>query len=213
MRKNDATVASEDTLAGTPHVTGNDVAAVVWRADGEEADGEQTLAVSNQDLADGGDPDAADGDLASTTDASGEAPVADSTAVGDADVPEAIVAEEPRHSAWKVFSSEDLPQLSLREILGGDYLIKSFLRENIWFILFLVALAVGYITNRYLAQQEVIEEARLRKELVDMKYFALTQGAQLTMRSRQSNIERQLLQNGDSLLRAAIDPPYIIRHK
>lgn len=120
---------------------------------------------------------------------------------------------EERRSAWRFFSSEDLPQVSLREILGGDYLIGSFLRRNIWFILFLLALGVVYITNRYQAQQEIVEEENLRAELVEKKNYALTQYAELTMRSRQSSIENQLRAMGDSSLRASTEPPFIIHDK
>jgi len=129
------------------------------------------------------------------------------------DIPEAVTADEVREgrrSAWRLFSSEDLPQVSLREILGGDYLLGSFLRKNIWFILLLVGLGIIYISNRYGAQQEILEEEDLRHELVEKKNYALTQYAELTMKSRQSSIERKLKQLGDSLLTSATEPPYII---
>ena len=133
------------------------------------------------------------------------------------DIPEAtldeasadVSDEEPR-SGWRLFSAEDLPQVSLRQILGGDYLIGSFLRRQIWFILFLVVLAFFYITNRYASQQEILEEEALRKELVEKKNYALTQYAELTMRTRQSSLERLLKSFGDSTLLSAKEPPYII---
>ena len=100
--------------------------------------------------------------------------------------------------------------MSLREILGGDYLLGSFLRKNIWFILLLVVLGIIYISNRYGAQQEILEEENLRHELVEKKNYALTQYAELTMKSRQSSIERKLKLLGDSLLTSATEPPFII---
>ena len=116
-------------------------------------------------------------------------PVSDDT---PDDIPMAVAAEEEsgrKRATWKIFASEELPQLSLREVLGGDYLLGSFLRRNIWFIVLLVFLGILYISNRYAAQQEIIEEEQLRKELVERKNYALTQYAELTMRSRQSSIE------------------------
>ncbi|MCR4993996.1 MAG: hypothetical protein K6A32_01230 [Bacteroidales bacterium] len=124
----------------------------------------------------------------------------------------AVVEEassEPR-SAWRILLTEDLPQVSLREILGGDYLIGDFLRRNIVFILLLVVLAILYITNRYAAQQEIIEHEQLRKELTEKKNYALTQYAELTMFTRQSSIENTLKSFGDSLLTAPKEPPFII---
>ncbi|MBR0272789.1 MAG: hypothetical protein IJQ59_01690 [Bacteroidaceae bacterium] len=142
---------------------------------------------------------------------------ADETSAAEAvpdDIPVAVTEESEREatrSGWRLFSSEDLPQVSLREILGGDYLLGSYLRRNIWFILLLVLLSILYISNRYAAQQEIIEEEKLRQELVEKKNYALTQYAALTMASRQSSIERKLRQLGDSLLMSATEPPFIIR--
>lgn len=133
----------------------------------------------------------------------------ESTEKDDADMSETMEASTSR-SAWRRFSSEDMPQLSLREILGGDYLIGGFLRRQIWFILFLVVLAIAYISNRYGAQQEIIEEENLRKELLEKKNYALTQYAELTIRTRQSSLERRLKSMGDSTLVAAKEPPFVI---
>ena len=132
------------------------------------------------------------------------------------DIPVAVTEEPEREaprSGWRLFSTEDLPQVSLREILGGDYLLGSYLRRNIGFIILLVLLGILYISNRYAAQQEIIEEEKLRQELVEKKNYALTQYAALTMASRQSSIERKLRQLGDSLLMSATEPPFIIRVK
>lgn len=178
-------------------------------AQGEELVGEaaepQDDFVADTDLADDveeagaevADSDVADGDVAE--------PVAD-------DIPMAVVegGEAERRSAWRVLTSEDFPQLSLREILGGDYLIGSFLRRNILFILMLVGLGILYITNRYAAQQEIIEYEQLRNELAEKKNYAQTQYAELTMCLRQSSIENRLKALGDSLLAAPKDPPFVI---
>jgi len=135
------------------------------------------------------------------------------TADADEDDSSEVIDPQPGRSAWRKLSTEDMPQLSLREILGGDYLIGSFLRRQIWFILFLVVLAIIYISNRYGAQQEIIEEETLRKELLEKKNFALTQYAELTMQTRQSSLERRLKSMGDSTLTAAQDPPFVIVRK
>ena len=129
------------------------------------------------------------------------------------DIPYATVEESAsreRRSTWRMLSTDDFPQVSLREILGGDYLIGSFLRRNILFILLLVALGILYITNRYAAQQEIIEHEQLRNALIEKKNYALTQNAELTMYSRQSNIENRMKSYGDSLLVAPKDPPFMI---
>jgi len=132
------------------------------------------------------------------------------TADDEATATPADAAATDKRSAWKVLSNEDLPAVSLREILGGDYLIGSFLRRNIGFILTLVVMGIVYISNRYGAQQEIIEEVNLRKELQEKKNYAQTQYAQLTMQTRQSALERRLKAMGDSTLLAAKEAPFII---
>ena len=102
-------------------------------------------------------------------------------------------------------------QFSLRKFLFGDFLLANFLRRQIWFILFLMLLAIVYISNRYAAQQEIIEEERLRKELVEKKNYALTRYAELTMMSRQSGLEQRLYSFGDSLLKTSTEPPFVIQ--
>lgn len=160
----------------------------------------------------------ADDGLDATGAASSESASSAQEGHGGDDVPTATVADEdvaagkPR-SVWRKLSAEDLPQISLREFLGGDYLLGSFLRNNIGFMLMLLVLGVLYITNRYAAQQEIIEEEELRRELVEKKNYALTQYAQLTMNSRQSSIERRLYALGDSTLLAPKEPPFIIIKK
>jgi len=127
---------------------------------------------------------------------------------------EAEVKDAKARSGWRrLFQSEDLPQVSLREILGGDFLVGHFLRRQIGFILLLVVLCIAYITNRYAAQQEIIEEENLRKELTEKKNYALTQYSELTRQSRQSMLEQRLKGNGDSTLAIPKEPPFFIRIK
>ena len=74
-------------------------------------------------------------------------------------------------------------------------------------------LSIVYITNRYASQQEILEEEEMRKELVEKKNYALTQYAELTMRTRQSSLERILKNFGDSTLLSAKEAPFIIYKK
>ncbi len=207
MEKKDATFDDEERPVDVDMTPDTGVSAVVWTADDEDAPAERGDGLHAESDA---DIHAVDGDVADV-----DADIPDAEVAPSDDVAGAADGEsgDEQRSAWRLFSSEDLPQLSLREILGGDYLIGSFLRHNIGFILFLMLLSVAYITNRYMAQQEIIEEERLRKELVEKKNYALTQDALLTRNSRQSSIEAKLSEIGDTLLRTSKEPPFIIRAK
>ena len=62
--------------------------------------------------------------------------------------------------------------------------------------------AIVYITNRYSAEQEMIEIERLKTELTEMRYRALTRSSELTVRTRQSQ---------DSVLQTPKEPPFLIQ--
>ena len=183
MRNNDTNFVDEERPINVEMTIDEDVSAVVWNPDDEESA------------------------KTSTGDESAE------MAVDDPDTPSATqtAGDSESRSAWRHFVQEEMPQISLREILGGDYLVHNTLRNNIGFIVFLAVLGVAYITNRYLAQQEIIEVENLHKELEKQKNFTLTQSALLTMHSRQSYIEQRLLEEGETLLGTSNEPPFIIR--
>ncbi len=65
-----------------------------------------------------------------------------------------------------------------------------------------------YITNRYQAQTEMIEEDKLHEELQDWKYRSMTRNSELTLRCRQSQLEEQMKAMGDSTLCSSNDPVY-----
>ena len=73
-------------------------------------------------------------------------------------------------------------------------------------------MTILYIDNRYSCQMELIEIDRLKKELIDIKYDALTISSELTEKSRQSRIEEYIATNeGESSLETAATPPYLIK--
>ena len=71
-------------------------------------------------------------------------------------------------------------------------------------------LTVLYIDNRYSSQQELIEIDKLKKDLIDIKYDALTRSSELMEKSRQSRIEEYISAEGTPL-KTASTPPYLIK--
>ena len=90
--------------------------------------------------------------------------------------------------------------------------MHSFLRRQVYLLILIVILTILYIDNRYSSQQELIEIDRLKKELTDIKYDALTISSELTEKSRQSRIEEYISAEGRQLQTAAT-PPYLIKEK
>lgn len=101
--------------------------------------------------------------------------------------------------------------VTLRHILGGDILTGKWLRRQFGLIILISVFTIIYISNRYSSQQEFIEIDRLRKELQDIKYDALTRSSELLERSRQSRIQEYLKATNDSSLQTATTPPFVIK--
>lgn len=98
---------------------------------------------------------------------------------------------------------------SLKSFLGGDILANDFFRRQTKLIILIMVFIIFYIHNRYASQRQLIEIDRLKKELIDIKYDALTRSSELMERSRQSRIE-EYIATGGSDLQTSTNPPYII---
>lgn len=102
------------------------------------------------------------------------------------------------------------PALTLRTILGGDFLTADMVRRQIWLFVLMVVFCIAYVAVRYQCQQDLLTIDRLENELLDAKYKALTSSSTLTEKCRESHVLDALKQNKDSLLHIADQPPYII---
>ena len=125
--------------------------------------------------------------------------------------------EEERQTLTEVIkeqATEDESPLSanftLRKILGGDILNTSTIRHQIWLFLLIAFILLIYISNRYSCQQDLIEIDKLKRELQDARYKALSTSSQITEKSRESNVLNMLKDNKDSVLHIANQPPFII---
>lgn len=101
-------------------------------------------------------------------------------------------------------------RISFREILGGDMLNARWIRSQIWLMLLIVFFTFTYVAFRYQCQQDMIEINKLKSNLKDAKYKALSTSSELTERCRESHILKMLKQQHDSLLQTSDKPPYII---
>lgn len=99
---------------------------------------------------------------------------------------------------------------SLKNIIGGDILATDFFRRQTKLLVLIMVLILFYIHNRYACQQQMIEIDKLKKELIDIKYDALTRSSELMERSRQSRIE-EYIATKESDLQTSTNPPYLIR--
>ena len=112
-------------------------------------------------------------------------------------IKETVKEEDPKLSST----------LTLRTILGGDFLTAEMVRHQIWLI---VLFAIVYVAFRYQCQQDMIAIDKMEKELLDAKYKALSSSSTLTEKCRESHVLDALRNNKDSVLHIADQPPYII---
>lgn len=103
-----------------------------------------------------------------------------------------------------------ISRITFREILGGNMLSAHWIRSQIWLMLLIVVFTFTYVAFRYQCQQDMIKINKLKNDLKDAKYKALSTSSELTERCRESNILKMLKQQHDSLLQTSDKPPYII---
>lgn len=96
-------------------------------------------------------------------------------------------------------ASEQKKKSSIKGVLDGDMLLSPFLHRNLGLLLLIVALVIVYVSNRYAFQREQVEIQRLRTELNDVKNEALARSGELMEKSRESNIERFIVEQGSEL--------------
>ena len=100
--------------------------------------------------------------------------------------------------------------MTLRTILGGDFLTAQMVRHHIGIIVLIVVFAIVYVAFRYQCQQDMIAIDKMEKELLDAKYKALSSNSTLTEKCRESHVLDALKNYKDSVLHIADQPPYII---
>ena len=84
------------------------------------------------------------------------------------------------------------------------------MRRQIGVIILIAFMTLIYVSNRFSCQQDLLEIAKLEKELIDAKYKALASSSELTEMCRESNVLEMLKNNKDSVLKIPTQPPYII---
>ena len=77
-------------------------------------------------------------------------------------------------------------------------------------LLLILAGILLMVTNRYQAQQEIIQKEQLQKEVEDWRFRSLTRSSELTTKTRPSQIEERLKAWGDSSITTPKEPPFTI---
>lgn len=119
--------------------------------------------------------------------------------------------QEAIEAIRKFTDEDDMGEISIKSILGGDFLMSKLVMKQVLFVMFCVVLMIVYTGNRYSSQQDAILIDSLRDHLQEVKYNVLTQSSELMNLTRQSSVEKALRGTKDSILHNPITPPYLIR--
>lgn len=96
---------------------------------------------------------------------------------------------------------------AVQNFLGGDYLTRSWVTNNIFFFLYLSLLAMIYIGNTYSTERKYKEIERTKTELKELRYHYITIKSVLMFEGRQSEISKRA---SALQLKESGQPPYKI---
>lgn len=126
----------------------------------------------------------------------------------------ADAAQQQRRRFWSSLFTEGETESgdakSIKEVLQSVSIDGRWFFQQIPLLLLILGGILLMVTNRYQAQQEIIEKEQLLKDVEDMRFRTLTRSSELTTATRQSQIEERLKQLGDSSLAPAKEPPFTI---
>ena len=88
---------------------------------------------------------------------------------------------------------------NIKSWFDGDMLLSPLLQRHLGLFLLVFVLIVAYVSNRYAFQREQVEIKQLREQLNDAKFEALARSSELMEKSRESNIQRFIKEQGSEL--------------
>ena len=116
----------------------------------------------------------------------------------------ALVNEEDEEDE----SGEKKEMEHLKDVLQALSVNGLWFKKQLGVLALILFGIIIYISNRYQAQTEMIEEDKLHEELQDWKYRSMTRNSELTLRCRQCQLEEHLKAMGDSTLCSSNEPVY-----
>lgn len=87
----------------------------------------------------------------------------------------------------------------VKEFIAGDVFLKETVQKQYLYVLLLFVLSLVYINNRFLYERELREVAKLRNEVVDLRYRSLTISKEVKQAGRRAMIIEALKSHGSDL--------------
>ena len=95
---------------------------------------------------------------------------------------------------------------SVKDILDGTLLVRDAVVKQLPFVLFLTALAIVYIANRYHAERVVRQTDRLQNQLHELRAEAISIASEYNRLNKQSEVIRLMRKNGLNLEESVVPP-------
>jgi hypothetical protein len=96
-------------------------------------------------------------------------------------------------------ATESPRKRGFRQWMNGDILTTDFARGQVFLFLLLCVIAIFYIDNRFACEQQIVKINRLKEQLTNTKYEALTTSSILMQISRQSQVSTEVNSKGIDL--------------
>jgi len=96
-------------------------------------------------------------------------------------------------------------------LFSGNLLLNEIISKQWKYLLFMVALALSYITFRYLREDTVRQVGRVEREVKNLRAEYETKVAELMRMSKQSEVSRMLRERGITTVAAPKTPPKRIK--
>lgn len=96
--------------------------------------------------------------------------------------------------------------ISIREIFNGDIWTKEFIRQQYKLLGLICILIFISIFNGYQCEKQHIKINQLKEQLDDLQHEYITQRSNLVGMSRQSNVSKQLEEQGSRLKNVSVAP-------
>jgi cell division protein FtsL len=130
---------------------------------------------------------------------------------------ETVSQEEapPVHEAAGTEASQDVKPANkshkgrkrLQDVLGGDYLSKNSVVDNVPFLIYLTILTLFYIANTYNTERLYKQIEKTKTELKELRYEYITARSSLMFQSKLSELNKRTQAIG---LKETLIPPFKI---
>lgn len=103
--------------------------------------------------------------------------------------------------------------LNFKQFISGSILAQDAIKKHVWYILFVVFLAVIYINNKYKTEKIMIDIISLQKEVKELRDRSTTYASDLMSISRESEVIRMVDEKKVGLYELKMPPEKIVIKK